>query len=496
MADTQNKLPITVDVSVSLSKAQTAVGTDMTIIAFCTPNVDFLHGNRVRTFLTADSFNKICTAGDSVWWAGNAFFSKTKRPKQIAVGKIFTADQPAYLLSSGADYKNIAGVGDGEFTITVGGSVKTITGLDFSDVTNLADVADIINTKIEAYARCTVYNGELLIRSINAGSSVNISYAGDITEGSGTEVASILGLTAEKGATAVDGYTAGTIAEELQAIADAGVAAGLFFYGWALDAQYRDTADQALADQWINARSYRACGAQCTNNPSAYNPGNATNNGTVANANGYVSINYTYDDNAQVYPEISYLANFLAVDYSGTDTTISGKFKDADGIAAVNFPDIETNVQTLNSRRINTITGIVGQSIKYFREGNQSSATWSTDGWVNVCNFIAELEIEVLNVFLRNNKVAYTNSGQNLLIAAASKICNKYKKNGSFADRLEEDSTAESGYVLVPACKIDIQELAATTTSQRAAHIGTPLTITVNDSGWMGSIAINVNVVA
>ena len=496
MADTQSKLPISVDVSVSLSKAQAAVGTDMTIIAFCTPNVDFLHGDRVKTYLTADSFNKICKAGDSVWWAGNAFFSKTKRPKQIAVGKVFNANQPAYLLSGGADYKNVTGIDDGEFTITIEGSVKNVTGLDFSDAQSLSDVANVINGAISAYAKCSEYKGELLIQSSGAGNAATISYAGTVSEGSGTDVSALLNLTAEKGAVAVDGYTAGTIADELQAIADAGVKAGLFFYGWALDAQYRDTADQAAADQWINARSYRACGAQCTNNVSAFNPGVATNNGTVANTNGYAAISYTYDDNAQVYPEISYLANFLAVDYSGTDTTISGKFKDADGIAAVNFPDIETNVQTLNSRRINTITGIVGQSIKYFREGNQASATWSTDGWVNVCNFIAELEIEVLNVFLRNNKVPFTTNGQNLLIAAASKICNKYKKNGSFADRLEEDATAESGYVLVPACKIDIQELAATTTAQRAAHIGTPLTITVNDSGWMGSIAINVNVVA
>ena len=53
MAETQNKLPISVDVSVSLSKAQVATGTDMTIMCFCTPNVDFLHGNRVLLALPA-----------------------------------------------------------------------------------------------------------------------------------------------------------------------------------------------------------------------------------------------------------------------------------------------------------------------------------------------------------------------------------------------------------------------------------------------------------
>lgn len=491
---TQNKLPISIDVNVSLSKGQVAVGTDMTIIAFCTPNVDFLHGDRVRLFSTQDAFNEICTSGDSVWWAGNAFFAKSKRPSRIAVGKIFSADQPAYLLGGSVSIASLSAISAGAFDITIDGTVRNISSLDFTSATTLAQVASVVNTAITSYGSCSVYHDKLLIKSAATGAEATISYAGTPT--SGADVSALLGLTEATGATAKDGYKAGSIADELQAIADTGVALGSFFYGWALDATYRDTEDQALAAQWVSSRSYRACGAFCSNNPNAYDPTNTTNNGYKAMNNGYAGTNYEYDDNSQVYPDISYLANFLAVNYSGTDTTISGKFKDAEGIAAVSFPNIETNVAALNARRINTITGIIGQNLKYFREGVQSSPAWSTDGWVNVCNFIAELEIEILNVFLRNNKIAYTVDGQNLLIAAASKICNKYKNNGSFADRLEEDSSTESGYTLVPACKIEIQELSATTAAQRAAHIGTPLTITVNDSGWMGSININVDVVA
>lgn len=491
---TQNKLPISVDVSVSLSKSQVAVGTDMTIIAFCTPNVDFLHGDRVRLYSTQDAFNKICTTGDSVWWAGNAFFSKSKRPSRIAVGKIFSEDQAAYVLGGSIDLADLTSVTTGAFDITIDGTVRNISSLDFSAATNLTQVASVVATALGVYGSCEVYHDALLIKSATTGAEATISFAS--APSSGTDVSSLLGLTQADGAIAKDGYTAGTIDKELQAIADQGVALGTFFYGWVLDSSYRDTEDQATAATWINGRSYRACGAMASNNVTAYNATDTTNNGYKAMNEGLAAINYTYDDNAQVYPDMSYLGNFLAVNYNGNNTTISGKFKDADGIAAVNFPDIETNVAALQARRINTITGIVGQTLKYFREGVQSSSAWSTDAWVNVCNFIAELEIEILNVFLRNNKVAYTVNGQNLLIAAASKICNKYKNNGSFADRMEEDPASDSGFTLVPACKIEIQDLAATTAAQRAAHIGTPITITVNDSGWMGSIAINVDVVA
>lgn len=489
---TQNKLPVSFDVTVSLSKGLTAVGTDMTTLAFCTPNVNFLHGERVKTYLTSDAFNKICTPGDQVWWAGNAFFSKSKRPQKIAVGKIFEADQPAYLLSGGCNYEDLTSISNGEFAITVDGTANSVTDLDFSSVSSLSDVASIISAAVSDFASCSLHDGNLVVKSNTTGAESTISYASAVTSGSGTDVSALLGLTEASGAALNDGYVHSGIAGELQKIADFSMSAGTFIYGWAIDSVYRDTADQKAAATWVNGRSFRAVGAFVTNNASSYNPDVTTNNGLLATNEGLAAVSYTYDDNAQVYPDVSYLATFLAVNYNNADSTISGKFKDAEGIAAVNFPDIETNVATLNSRRINTITGVVGQTVKFFRDGVQSSSQWSTDGWVNVCNFIAELEIEILNVFLRNNKISYTQNGQNLLVAAASKICNKYKRNGSFADRLEEDSTSETGFKLVPACQIEIQELSATTAAQRAAHIGTPMTITVNDSGWMGSIAIDV----
>ena len=494
MAETQNKLPISVDVSVSLSKAQVATATDMTIMCLCTPSVDFLHGSRYGLYSTADAFNKICTAGDSVWWAGNAFFSKTKRPNRIAVAKVYTADQPAYLLSGGADLGELTSITTGSMNITIDGTVKALTSLDFSAATTISDVATVIDTALSTSGSCDVYHGNLIIKSATTGTTSTISYASAAS--SGTDVSELLGLTEAKGAVAVDGYKHGTIAEEMQAIANAATAGGTSFYGWVLDSSYRDTSDQLAAAAWVESRSFRAVGAYCTNNPNAYNVASTANNGYAAMNNGWNTASFTYDDNAQKYPDVSYLANFLAVNYSTANSAIAGKFQDADGIPAVNFPDIETNVDTLKNRRINTITGIIGQTIKYFREGVQSGSAWSTDGWVNVCNFIAELEIAILNVFLKANKVPYTIDGQNLLIAAASKICNKYKNNGSFADRIEEDSTSESGYKVIPACQIEIQDLGATTAAQRAAHIGTPLTITVQDSGWMGSIAINVNVEA
>lgn len=100
-----------------------------------------------------------------------------------------------------------------------------------------------------------------------------------------------------------------------------------------------------------------------------------------------------------------------------------------------------------------------------------------------------------MNVFLRNKKVAYTPAGQNLLISAASKIGKKYTKNGSFADREEQNDASENGLSLVPAVELIPQEIYETTSAQRKAGIGTPIQINVNDSGSMRTIALNVTVI-
>lgn len=61
-----------------------------------------------------------------------------------------------------------------------------------------------------------------------------------------------------------------------------------------------------------------------------------------------------YHNNAQVYPDVAYLAEFLAVNYSLDDQVIDGKFKDI-GIEAVTLPDVEANWTVLENKRANTI---------------------------------------------------------------------------------------------------------------------------------------------
>lgn len=604
--------PIELDVQISLSRAQSLTPTDMTLQCFNTPNVDFLHGERVRFFSDSDSFNEITTSGSSVYWAGNAFFGLTSHPAQIAVGRIFTDNQPAYLLSASVNYAALASVSNGAFSVAIDGVRQELSPTDFSSVTNLQTLIAALTPSASANFIVEEYNGNLILKSKTNGANSSIGYAaaptateietpavltgGTVTPASltsisdgafkisvngdekdinglnfasaddisgivtvltgkidgvtvtaneesliltttetgsaatlafasagsaGTDVSALLGLTSGAGASVVNGtttpvvdisemlgltqesgaslqasgYVAGSITEELAANRAYIQSIGSNAYGWSLDAEYRDTQDAQDFASWVNGLGVEGVTCIVTNNPNVLNASDTSNIAYICNSMNYQGVATFYHDNAQVYPDVAYLATLQSVNYATANSVLDMKFKNLGSIPAVTLPDLNTNLTTLDNKRCNTITYWGTRDALCVRNGDQSSSLWRSDLWVNVCNFIAELKINVANVFLRNKKVPYTVGGQTLLTSATTQTCDAYVTNGSFADREYADSTSENGVSLQSAYTITPQPISSSTAAQRRAGIGTPFAIVLNDSGSMRSVAISVEVV-
>lgn len=604
--------PIELDVQISLSRAQSLTPTDMTLQCFNTPNVDFLHGERVRFFSDSDSFNEITTSGSSVYWAGNAFFGLTSHPAQIAVGRIFTEDQPAYLMSASVDYAALASVKEGAFSVAIDGVRQELSPTDFSSVTNLQTLIAALTPYANANFIVGEYNGNLILKSKTNGANSSIGYAaaptakeietpavltgGTVTPASltsisdgafkisvngdekditgldfasaddisgivtvltgkidgvtvtaneetlvltseqtgagasigfasagsaGTDVSVLLGLTSGAGASVVNGtttpvvdisemlgltqesgaslqasgYVAGSITEELAANRAYIQNIGSNAYAWSLDAEYRDTQDAQDFASWVNGLGVEGVTCIVTNNPNVLSASDTSNIAYICNSMNYQGVATFYHDNAQVYPDVAYLATLQSVNYATANSVLDMKFKNLGSIPAVTLPDLNTNLTTLDNKRCNTITYWGTRDALCVRNGDQSSSLWRSDLWVNVCNFIAELKINVANVFLRNKKIPYTVAGQTLLTSAITQTCDAYVTNGSFADREYADSTSENGVSLQSAYTITPQPISSSTAAQRRAGIGTPFAIVLNDSGSMRSVAISVEVV-
>lgn len=401
------------------------------------------------------------------------------------------ASTPAKLTSGEIALADLYNVTDGAMTLVMNGATVNLYGLNFATYGSsltLNEVVQILTAAIGSNGLVEVSGQSIVISTSQQGADVTIGYASSAS--SITDLSAILALTQSTAASRIDGYTPGGLVSEVALIQTAARCAGRSVFAWTLDRQYRDTQDQKDFADWAEAQD-QAYFSACTNSVQAYNTADTTNIGFYAHNKGYIKTSVMYHNNPQVYPDVSYAALALSVNYALENSTLTMKFKQLTGIETV--PLTETQLSSLKARRVNTYVSM-GNSSSVVREGVQSADSWFTDSHVNLSNYKEELQVEVFNVFMRNKKVKYTSAGQDLLVSAAAKINNRYIRNGTFADREEETTDNETGYTTLPACTITPAPIYSATTSERANRVAPPIAIVAYEAGAFHSVAIDVTV--
>lgn len=401
------------------------------------------------------------------------------------------ASTPAKLTSGEIVLADLYNVTDGAMTLVMNGATVNLYGLNFATYGSsltLNEVVQILTAAIGSNGLVEVSGQSIVISTSQQGADVTIGYASSAS--SITDLSAILALTQSTEASRIDGYTPGGLVSEVALIQTAARCAGRSVFAWTLDRQYRDTQDQKDFADWAEAQD-QAYFSACTNSVQAYNTADTTNIGFYAHNKGYIKTSVMYHNNPQVYPDVSYAALALSVNYALENSTLTMKFKQLTGIETV--PLTETQLSSLKARCINTYVSM-GNSSSVVREGVQSADSWFTDSHVNLSNYKEELQVEVFNVFMRNKKVKYTSAGQDLLVSAAAKINNRYIRNGTFADREEETTDNETGYTTLPACTITPAPIYSATTSERANRVAPPIAIVAYEAGAFHSVAIDVTV--
>lgn len=401
------------------------------------------------------------------------------------------ASTPAKLTSGEIVLADLYNVTDGAMTLVMNGAMVNLYGLNFATYGSsltLSEVVQVLTTAIGSNGLVEVSGQSIVISTNQKGEGVTIGYASFAS--AITDLSAILALTQSTAASRIDGYTPGGLVSEVALIQTAARCAGRSVFAWTLDRQYRDTQDQKDFADWAEAQD-QAYFSACTNSVQAYNTADTTNIGFYAHNKGYIKTSVMYHNNPQVYPDVSYAALALSVNYALENSTLTMKFKQLTGIETV--PLTETQLSSLKARRINTYVSM-GNSSSVVREGVQSADSWFTDSHVNLSNYKEELQVEVFNVFMRNKKVKYTSAGQDLLVSAAAKINNRYIRNGTFADREEETTDNETGYTTLPACTITPAPIYSATTSERANRVAPPIAIVAYEAGAFHSVAIDVTV--
>ena len=498
-----NPLSRDIDVTVTITRPQTELASDLSLMCFATPNVSFPPNNgRVRTYMTFDSVTADTgwTPSDTGYWAAKAFFDQSVRPPRFAVGRVFEDPVPAQLMAATiTNYDALSAVADGSFSVDLTNNEGIVAqveieGIGFTSITNLQSIVAAINAAIvdgghsSLIAAEIAYDGRLVISDRTNGKAISYASVGS----TGTDISGLLNLTQDAGAQKWDAYEPAGLVGEIQNIALAARAGGFPVFAWAIDAKYRDTADQRAVSDWAETQNWKAWALQCTNSPTAYDSADTTNIGFYCYNLAYKGTSVVFSDTPQQYPEVAYATQSLAVNYGIRDSVITACFKDASGISPSQI-DV-TKHDILNSRRINMFVR-VGNNARTYRYGMQSSPTWWTDSYTGACNYREELQVAVCNVLYRNKKVPYTTKGQNLVVSAIAGICDRYVYNGYLADRDVLDTTNENGYTTLKAYDIDPTPIYRATDTERATRTLPGINVTIYEAGAIHHINIMVDLV-
>ena len=484
---------VTTGASVTLATLATALNSKMSGKATFT--VDTPNNQLILTTASTGTASELAYAVTASPVAGTDISALLKLTQSTATslvqGTATNVEHPAKLTSGEIALADLYNVTDGAMTLVMNGATVNLYDLNFATYGSsltLNEVVQILTAAIGSNGLVEVSGQSIVISTNQKGEGVTIGYASSAS--SITDLSAILALTQSTAASRIDGYTPGGLVSEVALIQTAARCAGRSVFAWTLDRQYRDTQDQKDFADWAEAQD-QAYFSACTNSVQAYNTADTTNIGFYAHNKGYIKTSVMYHNNPQVYPDVSYAALALSVNYALENSTLTMKFKQLTGIETV--PLTETQLSSLKARRINTYVPM-GNSSSVVREGVQSADSWFTDSHVNLSNYKEELQVEVFNVFMRNKKVKYTSAGQDLLVSAAAKINNRYIRNGTFADREEETTDNETGYTTLPACTITPAPIYSATTSERANRVAPPIAIVAYEAGAFHSVAIDVTV--
>lgn len=328
---------------------------------------------RIRSYSDITGVAADWGADTEVVAAATAYFGQQPKPTALKVAMRYPSAQSAQL-RGGAIADDATNLGiftaivDGSFAISIDGGAEDIEALNFSADTDLSEVADAIQTALQAVATggytaatCTHDGSRFFITSGTTGATSTVSFLSTVAPASGTDISSLLNMAQGEG-TKTDGVAAETITASLNAIENIDPA----WYGLMFTKEVRDLIQVNAEDAVVAAAAW--CEARVktffntTNDLDAYDSVTTTDIGSVLAAANYRRSKTDFSSYPNQYPEASSAGRAFTVNFSQPNSTMTLKFKQMPGITVENLSSSQKAV--LDSKNINAVIN-VGDSDMY-----------------------------------------------------------------------------------------------------------------------------------
>ena len=447
--------------------------------------------DRIRTYVDLESVAEDFGTSAPEYLSASLYFGQTPRPNQLMIGRWIRTATAALLkggILTAAEQVigNWTSITTGSFKITIDGTEKTVTGLNFSAVTNLNGVASAINAVLTGGT--VAWDGSrFTVTSATTGATSSVGYAS--AAASGTDISAQLKLTSATALVPVPGYAAETPVECATALANL---SGMW-YGLTFAASTMPTDDQAVdVAAFIQGASITRIFGFTETDTRVLDAAWTTDMASRLKALNYTRSFVTFSANK--YAVASMFGRAFSVNFSANRSTITLMYKQEPGVVAELLT--ETQAQTLKAKRCNVFvqyqndTAIIQYGVMsgqaYFDEIH--GLDWFTDA----------LQTALYNLLYQSKtKIPQTDAGQNQLVNTASNVCAEAINNGLVAPgqwNADGFGQLERGQFLTEGFYIYTQPMALQDQSIREQRIAPPIQIALKLAGAIHEIDAIIDV--
>lgn len=422
------------------------------------------------------------------------YFGQSPQPSIVYIGRWANAATSAtlhggVLSASDQTLSNWTAITSGGFKITVDGVLKSLTGLNFSAATNLNGVASIIDAALVG-ASCVwdATNARFVIESDTTGTSSTLTYA--IAPASGTDISAQLKLTTGLASAPVAGIASETLVSALQACANVSGS----WYAAIIAATLPSDSDMDAAAAYIEASNKSRMLGYTTQATTAID---ATQTSDLPSKLKGAAYRKTFGQYSSYdgYAIASFFGRAATVNFDGSKTTLTMKFKQEPGITAETLT--EAQATALTGKNLNVFVNYDNQTA-IIQQGVMANGYFFDE--VHGLDWLQNrIQTDVWNLlYTSTTKVPQTDAGSEMIATVIEQACEQAVVNGlaapgvwnadGFGQLARGDTLPKGYYVWYPPISTQSQ-------ADREARISVPFQVALKLAGAVhfANITVNVN---
>lgn len=398
------------------------------LILGSSPVVDV--NERIRQYSSLDGVVADFGTSAPEYLAANLYYSQSPQPETLFVGR-WAKTATSALLKGGAlseaqqALSNFTAVTAGGMKITIDGTLKSLSAIDLSAVTNLNGVASAVTTKLGASGTC-VWNAEFdrfEITSSTTGVTSTITYAE--APASGTDISALLGLVTGVASAPVNGVAAESLVDAVAEIAGISNA----WYGLQVADATLSESDVLAVAAFIEGSGQSRIFGYTTQNALALDGTSTTDIVAKLKAANYKRT-FVQFSSSSPYAAASIFGRAFTVNFQGNNTTITLKFKQEPGVTAEGLN--ETQAAALKAKNCNVFVNYSNDTA-IIQEGVMANGYFFDE--VHGLDWLQnDLQTAVYNLlYTSTTKIPQTDQGINRIVTTICQRLDQAVANGLVA---------------------------------------------------------------